>query len=130
MLANKCPSVDSIEDVWRLVATFNMLIADNKDIAHMMLDYGFATIMTKLFKAVFQAEIKASNSFSKNKHLIRATFYFTHFFIICTHNKVLVGLSFPELVNFLEAIFKQGDFADLCTEDFFNSTNLGAGTGG
>ena len=95
----------------------------------MMLDHDLATVMTKLFKAVFQADIKASNSFSKNKHLIRATFYFTHFFIICTQNKVLIGLSFPELVNFLEAIFAEGEFPNLCTEDFFNSTNLSAGTG-
>ena len=32
----------------------------------MMLDHDLATVMTKLFKAVFQADIKASNSFSKN----------------------------------------------------------------
>ena len=71
----------------------------------MMLELGFASIMTKLFEAIFMVEVKSSNNFSKTKHLIRATYMFTHFFILCTQDKVLTTLCFPQLVDFLEAIF-------------------------
>ena len=57
-----------------------MIIADNIDIAHMMLELDFAPIMTNLFKAIFNAEVKTN----LNKHLIKSTYMTNHFFLICT----------------------------------------------
>ena len=31
------PNEEAVEDVWRLISTFNMIIADNKDIVHLIL---------------------------------------------------------------------------------------------
>ena len=103
-----------------------MIIADNKDIAHMILDNGFASIMTKLFKAV----IKANVGSSRNDHVVKSIYMVTHFFILCTQNEVMVRLCFPQLIDFIETIFVQSDFVEHCTTDFFNSTNLGFGKGG
>ena len=88
-----------------------------------MLELDFASIVTSLFKAVFSAKMKHSLS----NHMIKSTYMTTHFFIICTQDKVLIQLCFPQLVDFLTTIFSRKEFIDTCTADFFNSINLGIG---
>ena len=75
-----------IEDVWTLVATFNMIIADNKDIVHMMLINGLDAIMTNLFSSIISVEIKQSGDFTVTAHCKQAIFMLNHFFILCTQN--------------------------------------------
>ena len=121
--STKKPSSHVIADVDRLIATFNMIIADNTDIAQMMLELDFASIVTNLFNAVFAAKVKHS----LNNQKIKSTYMITHFFLICTQNKVVTGLCLPQLVDFLSTIFSKQDFIDSCTTDFFNSSNFGIG---